>query len=86
MSGEQNLAGEVLHAAELGGLRYGRFPAGTGVAVAELLATGMSNREIAAQLVISQRTVDGHVEHIFDKLGVGSRTQVGAWVHAQPSR
>ncbi|WP_193788716.1 ATP-binding protein [Rhodococcus rhodochrous] len=53
------------------------------VEVAELVARGLSNREIADQLVISHRTVDGHVEHILGKLGVGSRTQVVAWVHAR---
>jgi predicted ATPase/DNA-binding CsgD family transcriptional regulator len=48
--------------------------------VARLLAQGMSNRAIAAQLVISQRTVDGHVERILAKLGFSARTQVAAWV------
>ena len=50
------------------------------LAVAELVARGMSNREIAAALVISVRTVQGHVEHILRKLGFGSRAQVAAWV------
>lgn len=48
--------------------------------VAALVAQGMSNRRIAAALVLSPRTVDGHVEHILAKLGFGSRAQVAAWV------
>ncbi|MEV5646760.1 LuxR C-terminal-related transcriptional regulator [Nocardia sp. NPDC052254] len=50
--------------------------------VAGLIAQGLSNREIAATLIVSRRTVDGHVEHILDKLGVGSRTLVVAWLQA----
>ncbi|HET9656966.1 MAG TPA: LuxR C-terminal-related transcriptional regulator [Kineosporiaceae bacterium] len=48
--------------------------------VAALMAQGLSNRAIAGQLVISQRTVDGHVERILAKLGFTARTQVAAWV------
>ncbi|MDL4774615.1 ATP-binding protein [Actinomadura xylanilytica] len=44
--------------------------------VAELVAEGLSNREIAERLIIAKRTVDSHVEHILAKLGVSSRTQV----------
>jgi non-specific serine/threonine protein kinase len=47
--------------------------------IAALVADGLSNRAIAARLVISQRTVDGHVERILAKLGFSSRTQVAAW-------
>ena len=50
------------------------------LAVANLIAEGMSNREIAAALGISLRTVQGHVEKILHKLGFGSRAQVAAWV------
>jgi DNA-binding NarL/FixJ family response regulator len=50
--------------------------------VAGLVAKGLSNREIAASLVVSPRTVDGHVEHILAKLGFTSRAQVAAWVAA----
>lgn len=48
--------------------------------VAELVARGLSNRAIAATLIISPRTVDGHLEQILAKLGFESRTQVAAWV------
>lgn len=48
--------------------------------VATLIAGGLRNRQIAAQLVISPRTVDGHVERILNKLNMRSRAQLGAWV------
>ena len=48
--------------------------------VAELVAEGLGNREIAERLYLSKRTVDSHLEHIFTKLGFTSRTQVTAWV------
>jgi predicted ATPase/DNA-binding NarL/FixJ family response regulator len=50
--------------------------------VARLIADGRSNKEIAADLVISQRTAENHVEHILAKLGFTSRAQVAAWVAA----
>ena len=50
--------------------------------VARLVAGGRSNKEIAAELVISPRTAEGHVERILAKLGFTSRAQVAAWVAA----
>jgi non-specific serine/threonine protein kinase len=50
--------------------------------VARLIADGRSNKDIAAQLVISQRTAENHVEHILTKLGFTSRAQVAAWAAA----
>ncbi|MFF2109425.1 ATP-binding protein [Rhodococcus koreensis] len=47
--------------------------------VAELVAEGLTNKAIAARLVISQRTAQGHVEHILSKLGFNSRAQIAAW-------
>ncbi|MET9617855.1 ATP-binding protein [Kitasatospora indigofera] len=52
--------------------------------VARLVAQGMSNKEIADALVISQRTAEGHVQKILVKLGFRSRTQVAAWVAGHP--
>ncbi len=43
--------------------------------VTTLLAQGMSNREIANALFISEHTVRNHLGHVFSKLGVSSRTQ-----------
>jgi DNA-binding CsgD family transcriptional regulator/sugar lactone lactonase YvrE len=52
--------------------------------VAALVAEGLTNRAIAQRMYISERTVDGHLEHIREKLGVSSRAQVAAWYVAQP--
>ena len=46
--------------------------------VAGLVAEGLTNRDIAARLVVSKRTVDAHLEHILSKLGYSSRVQVAA--------
>ena len=51
--------------------------------VAALVADGMTNREIAERLVISERTAEYHVEQIRNKLGVRSRAQVAAWMSAR---
>ena len=48
--------------------------------IAVLVARGLSNRKIAARLVISKRTVDAHVNHIFAKLGLSSRVQLTIWL------
>jgi serine/threonine-protein kinase PknK len=48
--------------------------------VAALVGEGLTNQQIASRLVISVRTVHGHMENILRKLGFGSRAQVAAWV------
>jgi DNA-binding CsgD family transcriptional regulator/sugar lactone lactonase YvrE len=47
--------------------------------VAALVAEGLTNREIASRLFISERTAEGHVESIRNKLGFNSRVQIAAW-------
>jgi non-specific serine/threonine protein kinase len=51
--------------------------------IAELIAQGLSNKEIANTLVISQRTAESHVERILAKFGFNSRAQVATWVTQQ---
>jgi predicted ATPase/DNA-binding CsgD family transcriptional regulator len=51
--------------------------------VAALVAAGMTNRQIAMRLFISERTAEGHVEHIRNKLGVRSRTEIATWAVAR---
>nr|WP_141216310.1 LuxR C-terminal-related transcriptional regulator [Rhodococcus sp. 06-621-2] len=48
--------------------------------VAVLVARGLSNKEIAASLVVSTRTAEGHVQRILAKRGFTSRSQIAAWV------
>jgi DNA-binding NarL/FixJ family response regulator len=44
--------------------------------VARLVAEGMSNKEVAAQLFLSPRTIDAHLRSVFSKLDINSRTQL----------
>jgi DNA-binding NarL/FixJ family response regulator len=46
--------------------------------VAELAAGGMTNREVAAALVLSEHTVESHLSSAYRKLGVRSRTELAA--------
>lgn len=47
--------------------------------VAALVADGLTNREIAERLVLSERTVEAHIANVFAKIGVSSRSQVATW-------
>jgi len=47
--------------------------------VASLIALAMSNRQIAERLVLSERTVEGHVRSILAKLGYSTRTEIATW-------
>ena len=44
--------------------------------VARFVAEGLSNKEVAAQLFLSPRTIDSHLRNVFSKLGITSRTQL----------
>ena len=48
--------------------------------IARLIASGMTNGAIAAELTLSPRTVSAHVEHILAKLGAARRAEIAAWV------
>jgi DNA-binding NarL/FixJ family response regulator len=52
--------------------------------VADLVAQGLSDREISSRLVISRRTAESHVAHILTKLGFSSRVRVAAYVARLP--
>ena len=51
--------------------------------VASLIARGLTDREIASQLVMSERTASTHVSHILTRLNFRSRAQVAAWATEQ---
>jgi non-specific serine/threonine protein kinase len=53
--------------------------------IAALVADGLSNRDIAEKLVISEGTVEVHVKHVLGKLGFSSRAQVAGWFAHQGS-
>ncbi|WP_326836093.1 LuxR C-terminal-related transcriptional regulator [Amycolatopsis rhabdoformis] len=56
------------------------------VEVAELVAEGLTNKEIAQRLVISRRTVESHVDHILGKLGFSSRSRIPPWLARRRGR
>ena len=47
--------------------------------VAQLIATGLTNRQIAGQLVLAPKTISAHVTHILTKLGAARRAEIAAW-------
>jgi DNA-binding CsgD family transcriptional regulator/Tfp pilus assembly protein PilF len=51
------------------------------IQVARLIAGGLTNKEIAQRLKIAGRTVDAHVEHIRNKVGLRTRAQIAVWAH-----
>ena len=52
-------------------------------AVARLVAVGMSNRQVAAELFVSIKTVQFHLTHIYAKLGISSRAELAAQFREQ---
>jgi pimeloyl-ACP methyl ester carboxylesterase/DNA-binding CsgD family transcriptional regulator len=54
--------------------------------VADLIADGLTNGQIARRLGVSVRTVDAHVEHVRTKLGVRARAQIAVWSRLTPTR
>lgn len=54
--------------------------------VLRAVAAGLSNREVADRLVISEKTVARHLANVFAKLGVSSRTAAAAWAHRAGAR
>jgi DNA-binding NarL/FixJ family response regulator len=51
--------------------------------IAELVAQGRTNREIAEQLVLSARTIDAHLRNVYAKLGVRSRVELARTVASE---
>jgi len=49
--------------------------------IAELVASGKGNREIASQLYISPKTVEAHLSAIYRQLGLRNRTELATYVH-----
>jgi predicted ATPase/DNA-binding CsgD family transcriptional regulator len=83
---EQIIAYALREAAKPGSVGAGRTPEAPVVLtsrerqVAELVAIGLSNKQIAGRLVIAQRTAESHIEHILTKLGFTSRAEIASWV------
>jgi DNA-binding NarL/FixJ family response regulator len=54
--------------------------------VAELVASGMTNRDVAAELFISPKTVEANLSRIYHKLGIRSRAELaGTWDNSADS-
>ena len=52
--------------------------------IARFVASGLSNKEVAAQLFLSPRTIDAHLRKVFTKLGITSRTQLARQPLGEP--
>ncbi len=50
--------------------------------IADLIAQGQTNRQIAATMFVTENTVQSYVQHIFQKLGLRSRTELAARLHS----
>ncbi|MFD2399743.1 response regulator transcription factor [Prauserella oleivorans] len=48
-------------------------------AVSQLVARGLSNREVAAEMFLSPKTVQYHLTRIYSKLGIRSRAELAVW-------
>lgn len=53
--------------------------------VAQLVATGLTNREVGLRLFISERTAEAHLQHVLAKTALANRTQVAAWIAQLPT-
>ncbi|HEU4850479.1 MAG TPA: AAA family ATPase [Terrimesophilobacter sp.] len=73
----------ILHAARVVSLRRGRLTPAE-LRVATLAAAGLSNREIAARLFVTLKTVEFHLSHCFRKLGVTTRHALAAMLETEP--
>lgn len=54
--------------------------------VVELVAAGSTNREVAAALFLSTRTVEGHLSRVYGKLGVRSRVELARKLAGEPGK
>ena len=51
--------------------------------IADLVARGLTNREVASRLFLSERTAQNHVQHILDKLDLPNRSQIALWARGR---